>query len=265
LTLGIFDACERVGVEARVRRREYYGYPEMVEETQAQGLIVIRPYVDDLPALIQMQQRGVPVVLVGADPSVHHLDDVVSDFPAGMTQLIDHLVGLGHRDIGCVVLLSGHPDGRMRLAAFRDACMTHNLEIPYRRVCDAHVPADKQTGEPFAEYQQRVDQWLDEQGDILPTAIVAGELATARALLAGLAARNKQVPSDISLAHFDDRDNERLMPPMTLIQQDPRRLGITAVERLIRRVREDLPPEIIRVPTYLRIQSSTAGPSSPQR
>ena len=66
-----------------------------------------------------------------------------------------------------------------------------------------------------------------------PTAVFCANDLIALGALETARLRGYRVPQDISVVGFDDIDDaERAFPPLTTIQQPPRRLGVVAAETI---------------------------------
>jgi DNA-binding LacI/PurR family transcriptional regulator len=257
---GIVAACENAQVAVRFLRRERHGYGEMVAERGVQGLLAIRPYADDLPALMAIDAEQHPVVLLGAHANAR-LDNVISDNAAGMDRAVDYLVSLGHRDIGFIALLIGHPDFQARYDAFTTAADRYQLAMPYFRVCLDHEAPYSQTSEPRSAYEARVRDWLQSQRNSLPTAIIAADSTSGRIVSRLLRERNVSIPSDVSVVQFDNRGEDEAEAQTTVVQQDPFALGKRAAERLIERTQTpDLPRTSFMVPVEFHIGASSSPP-----
>lgn len=141
------------------------------------------------------------------------------DFTQAVTEVLDYLTGLGHREIG---FLSGKeyledgtlfPDARRQI--FFDYCESHGLTyLPY--LCEEQFSIE-------SGYQMMSS--LIKKGT-LPTAVFAASDPIAFGALKALNEYGFQVPGDISLIGFDDiRMCELSSPPLTTIHAPAYHMG----------------------------------------
>jgi len=76
------------------------GYADILRTRRAEGLVISGPRSDDA-TLEALAGERFPIVLQGSLPGFA-LPSVDVDNVAGARQAVEHLVGLGHRRIGCV-------------------------------------------------------------------------------------------------------------------------------------------------------------------
>lgn len=119
---------------------------------------------------------------------------VAFDNRGGARELTEHLIGLGHRRIGCVAGPEGRTTTRHRLEGHRAALAAHGIEdAPGRTV---HGAYDRASGYAAAGELLRRDENL--------TAVVAANDTVALGVCAALRERGLRVPEDVSVAGFDD-------------------------------------------------------------
>ncbi len=252
LMQGIRQGCAEEGVEAHFRPAQLSSYANILAETQAQGLLVIRPDYNDVHWLERLTAEGIPVVVVPGILKAEHVPAISADNFLGMDQAIDHLVSLGHRDIGIVSLMTTMPDHFERLQGFLRATARHGLSVnPRWLVLSNELWAERYV--PFVQQALKAES--------LPTAIVAFDLLMALAALRGLSELGRNVPRDVSLINFDDTPAAaHLTPPLTVIKQHTPMLGARGVRRLLQMIRGEDAPIVERLPTELIVRESTAPP-----
>jgi LacI family transcriptional regulator len=191
---------------------------------------------------------GVPAVEV-EKPLCDEAAAVVVDNYTGVYDAIEHLLGLGHREIGFlgepVTPLPGALDGRLdrvvqeRFAAYRDALESAGVPFAESRIVlgdYAHDPGwrDVKTG---ADYMTRL---LSQSAGV--TAVFAASDMLAAGALQALYHRHIRVPDRMSLVGFDDTYAKHLSPPLTTVCQPMFEMGMKAADLVIRAVSEG-PPE----------------------
>jgi len=236
------------------------------------GGILIWPAMDNDPSrrLFQLSREGlIPLVLMDRTLSGLDCDYVTSDNYAGAYTAVQHLIGLGHRDIVFLSLpiLRLQPVAeRLRgyRAALRDAGLTPRE--PW-----LVGTADQEMGTRYAlhSFSQAQSQETEQIGRYLespgrPTAIFAMHDLLALQALKAARKVGLRVPQDLSLVGFDDMDfAAHLEVPLTTIAQNSFDMGKRAAELLIERVEGYQGPSRQEVlPTQLRVRASTASPAS---
>jgi len=249
---GIRQACGEFMLEVNYRSSAT-SFAEALQGSGGQGLLVIRPDYSDCLALERLRAAGIAVVAVPGILDDSQVPSVSADNIQGMQQAIEHLVGLGHRDIAFVSLTATVPDHFERVQAFTYWMGRHDLPILPNRLCLAHEMR-------VDAFPRHVQGWLTERAR-LPTALIAGDFLILLAVLRQLNALGVRVPHDVSVMSFDDPvAAAHLTPALTVVRQDVTRLGYRAVERLIALIRGQHVPLVDRVPTELIVRESTARP-----
>ena len=183
----------------------------------------------------------------GGFPSVR------SDNRAGMKLAVDHLVGLGHRDIAYLAGPMSNVLCTERLAGTIAALAAHGLSLP-----DSHIG----DGDFSLEGGRAAAAWVMQLSP-RPTAVLCASDQLAIGLASGLHAQGIHVPEDISLIGFDDiQSAEFVIPALTTVRQDRLRLGACAAELLRARLSADHPgaDTVITIPVTLQIRGSTGRP-----
>jgi LacI family transcriptional regulator len=212
-----------IGVLQGLARREGYslllaGWDE--SERGDEGVELFRKYaVDGLvlcgsdyrpgAATWYLRERK-PVVQIGSGRCAAGVRQVVADEAHGLEQLVEYLVGLGHRRIA----LAGEPTpahGR------RERCLLTLLGRRGVRVPPAWVVRGASHG--AADLHTAVKRLAGRDGKG-PTAWMAADDATAQTILRALHESGVRVPEDVSLTGLDDIPAARTMiPALTTVRQ----------------------------------------------
>ncbi len=229
---------------------EYRNVRTMIERG-VDGLMLVgvthgRPLYDLLEA------SGVPFVQTWAPPKASPYPTIGYDNAALARMLVDHLVGLGHRDIGVIAGLTGHNDRvRARIAGLRAALRRHRLTLPAARIVYTDYRIDSVRA-AFREMQQRGP---------LPTAIAANNDIVALGLMLEAQAQGIRVPRHLSIVGVGDLEMAaHFHPPLTTIRTPKRGIGTLAAEYLLARINDRpvaLPHEL---PLELVVRGTTAAP-----
>ncbi|WP_434443484.1 LacI family DNA-binding transcriptional regulator [Lentzea sp. E54] len=203
--------------------------------------------------LVALSRAGFPFVVV--DPRVLPLPDIASVSAAhfaGARAVADHLIALGHRDIGVIAGPEEWLAGDARLAGHRASLAAAGVLLTPDRL--RHV-------EPTTTQGRRAAAELLDLSP-RPTAIVCFNDKVAVGTLQAARKRGLRVPHDLSVAGFDDIDlAEATDPRLTTVRQPLREMGRIAVTQLMR-VLDGHQPEALHIElaTTLVIRDSTAAP-----
>jgi DNA-binding LacI/PurR family transcriptional regulator len=253
---GIATVCER----ARVGLVLVPAETDLTRTALVDGFIGYTDIADD-GRLDVVEERGLPLVVVDGPPR-KGVPSVRIDDRGAARIAAEHLLELGHRQIG-VVALPLSPDGyegpselerqqagryfctRERLLGIRDAFEAAGRDW-------AAVPVEERTPHGRDAGRRAAAALLDRADR--PTALLAMSDELAIGALQAAAARGLAVPGDVSIIGFDDT------PPaadagLTTITQPHREKGETAVRMLLE---PDAHPARVVLPTRLVRRASTA-------
>ncbi len=179
------------------------------------------------------------------------LDYIGVDYKAGVQQAVDHLVGLGHKEIAFAVHGRIHSAYTERVEGFARSMMENGLDgDALVRVPDriADIPAAART-----IFEKRPNC----------TATLCFNDVIAIGLAAGFQDLGLRIGNDHSLIGFDDvHDGEVIRPPLTSVATHPALIGRAAGMRMVERLTaRDAAPEsqILNVELKLRQSSGTVS------
>jgi DNA-binding LacI/PurR family transcriptional regulator len=216
---------------------------------QVDGLLLVTPGMADervhelaaatAVAVFNREIDGCPATLI---PSVD-----------GMTQAVEHLHALGHREIAYV---TGPPvySNTMRLGAFRAACERLRIVGTEIDLADARFSAGLRAGDLVLASGV--------------TAVVAYNDEVAVGVMNRLAQRGLTVPRDVSVVGFDDTGlAEMVVPLLTTVRLPAATAGAAAVRMLLDVVdgRSSTPAARLHLDSELVIRSTTAPPAPDRR
>ncbi len=222
-------------------------------EKRVDGLIVWAPEMK-AGEVLGLLSEATHVLLLNTYAEDGESDLVDFDNYGGMCAVVEHLVGLGHRDIAFLGGPSSAVDAKDRLRAYRDTIS--QSEIPPRPELefdgDFTVEAGYAAAARIMALQPR------------PSAVAAANDQSAFGIIRGLLDAGLEVPSDISVTGFDDVPSSRYMyPPLTTARVPVRQMGELAVETLVDRIienRKEPRRELVNVELVVRM--STGPPSA---
>jgi DNA-binding LacI/PurR family transcriptional regulator len=249
---GVRMACHEHKLEVHYEFLEG-AYPEIGELTADSGILVIRPNYSEIPYLERLTKQGIQVVSVPAILDDERIPSISSDNLQGMELAVDHLVSLGHREIGFVTLSATVPDHFERLQGFLQSMERHGLLVNPKWMLIQH-------DNRFERYVEHLSDWITAEDH--PTAIIAGDFLMTLAVIRRLNSLHLQIPCDISVVCYDDPPAAaHIDPPLTVVRQEISELGYCAVECLLEVMDGNTAPTNVRIPTTLIIRESTSSPS----
>lgn len=212
------------------------------------AILILPP--EDGERLVTLSRTGFPFVVV--DPRTPPPPDIAAVSAAhfsGARAVADHLIGLGHRDIGVIAGPEEWLASDARLAGHRAALAQAGILLTPGRL--RHI-------EPTtAEGRQAAADLLDSAPR--PTAMVCFNDKVAVGTLQAARERGLRVPADLAIAGFDDIDLSRATdPPLTTVRQPLQEMGRIAVTQLMR-VLDGHQPEALHIElaTTLVVRDST--------
>ena len=229
--------------------------PGLPAQDDVDAAILILP-PEDGSALVALSRTGFPFVVV--DPRTPPPPDIAAVSAAhfsGARAVADHLIGLGHRDIGVIAGPEEWLAGDARLAGHRAALAQAGILLAGDRL--RHVEPTTAAG------RQAAAALLDRSPR--PTAIVCFNDKVAVGTLQAARDRGLRVPADLSIAGFDDIDlSQATDPALTTVRQPLQEMGRIAVSQLMR-VLDGHQPEALHIElaTTLVVRNSTGRAHTP--
>jgi len=224
-------------------------YARLAAGSRVDGFLLTDVATED-PRFALLERLGVPAVVAGHPVGPCPFPAVETEHAAGMRAVVEHLVALGHRDVGFVGgdARLEHVQVRRRMweEALRDA------GLPPGPAAFA-APSDDPRGTAAA------GRVLD--APRRPTAVVFTSDALAMAGLGAARERGLRVPQDVSVCGFDDSPLAGLaLPGLTSVRVDYLAFGEAAAALLLARVLERPPPAWAPAPPQLVVRGSSAPP-----
>lgn len=224
---------------------------EILTDQRLDGCLVFSRLADQLATLLE--QSRLPVALVNADKDIA-LPIVLADDNDGARQITKHLIDLGHRRIAFYVgelpyisKLPPHYSVAERLAGYQATMMQADL------------------GNEIQIVRGSLDQWIQTLASPgnSPTAVILYTHYDAITLLRRLWEIGLKVPTDISVATFNDvYPLAELVPPMTAVALPTEEMGRLAAAMVLEQIETNgaaIPRrEVLR--EKLIIRRSTASP-----
>jgi LacI family transcriptional regulator len=227
-------------------------YLEAMRGRQVDGFISATARLDR-ELLVDLAAAGTPLVLVNRSLEDGSVPAVTVDDRRGIGLAVEHVVGLGHQQIGHVSGPQNLSTGHRRHQGFLDAMRAAGLKAPKKHVrFTSYFTED--------EGAQACGELLDAAPEL--TAIVAANDLVAIGCYDALEERGLRCPQDISIAGFNDMPFvEKLRPALTTVRVPQREIGKVAADLLLEQLgeRQEKPTEILLEPTLI-VRDSTAPP-----
>jgi LacI family transcriptional regulator len=221
---------------------------EALADRQVGGLLILAAESDD-PMLEAATRARIPTVLLNRGFGERRFSSVVNDDRESVRLVLDHLVGLGHRDIAHIAGPSSSSTGRARRDAFIELA-------PALKVRPTLVEAQAFTREAG----------LAAARDLLrrskPTAIFGANDLIAMGIFDALKARGLHVPTDVSVVgHNDMPFVDLIAPPLTTVRIAVDQMSRQAALLLMEMVSApDQEPSTRVLMPKLIVRESTAAP-----
>lgn len=251
---GITEICNSLGyylmlsmVSSKV---EQNFYKNLLRGRHFDGTIALASDVDD-PILPLLMKDRTPMVLVGNHPYFQDFATVDVDNREGVREVVNHLIGLGHRRIGMVTGPLQAMVSMERRDGYKQAILEAGLPLHNELIIEGD----------FTEEGGRAAMAQLLSRDPQPTAAFISSDTMAIGALRAIREAGLRVPEDIALASFDDMPIASYVnPTLTTVRQPMFELGATAAKLLVGMI-EGGQPTISRtiLPTTMIVRQSSGG------
>jgi DNA-binding LacI/PurR family transcriptional regulator len=219
-------------------------YERLAAAGRVDGFLLCDVELDD-PRFEPLAAAGLPVVVAGHPVSPCPFPSVETEHARGIEEVVEHLLGLGHRHVAFAGGPAHYEHVQARLAVWRASLVAAGVEPgPV-----AHAESGAAATASVLAAEPR------------PTAIVYGSDLLAAAGLAFARERGIAVPGELSITGFDDSPLAALAsPPLTSVRIDYARFGEVAAATLLAAIAGDPPPPYEPPEPELVVRGST-GPA----
>ncbi|MFW6289721.1 MAG: LacI family DNA-binding transcriptional regulator [Mariniphaga sp.] len=194
--------------------------------------IIIAPTGKNNAHVVELQQQGIPIVVIDRYLPDTSLPFVTTDNYSGASMAVKHLLEKGHRKIACIQGIQGISANSDRVKGYADALQKTGIELREEWIA----------GNDFGEengYQQT--KKLMEKDD-RPTAVFALSNLISLGVLRALKELGMKVPDDVSVISFDEQPYSAFLAcPMTTVEQPREEIGKMAYNLLLRNISEGNP------------------------
>jgi DNA-binding LacI/PurR family transcriptional regulator len=221
-------------------------YVDVLKAESADGVIL--PPIARSDDSFDVDRIGMPLVFFDRRISNASVDTVVVDNERGTGDMVDHLVGLGHRRIGFINGPATIATSAERLAGYRRALQRHGIDVD---------PGLIRRGRPTRDAGRALTDELLRLGHP-PSALFAANNQLALGVMESVRAHDLLVPDDVAVATFDDAPWAKLLdPPLTAVRQPSYEMGRRAAELLFDRIASpDRPAALVVLQPELVVRAS---------
>jgi LacI family transcriptional regulator len=195
-----------------------------------------------------LSEQGMPVVVCDRELPGVEVDTVIADNVGSGHQATEHLIGLGHRHIGCIAgpreleISNKRVEGCKRALGRYGISLREELTVRGDFRCRGGYEATRELlalGEP-------------------PTAVFACNDLMAMGAICAVSQKKLRIPQDIAIVGCDDIALASFTnPSLTTVAQPKHEIGVAAVEMLVERIRDKDRPSTKRLlPTELVLRDS---------
>ena len=225
-------------------------YSHVLRSKGVDGVIFL-PVTSDLEPVYSLERAGIQLVIL--EREVPGYTCIVFDEHDGGYLATQHLLALGHRRIGCIVLAGDSTSSAARVERYRAALADAAIPVAADYVVESNY------GYTAGEVAARRLLKLEKR----PTAVVAHNDLIAIGAMKAFAEAGLKIPGDVSVIGFDDiAAASYVQPRLTTIASPKREMGRAGIEMLLNLLKssDTVFPETLRLPVELVVRESTARP-----
>lgn len=192
--------------------------------------IIVMPVGDSGDHIRQVQESGMPIVLMDRLVNNWQCDGVVSDNVNGAYQAVAAIINRGHKRIGIVAGPQNIYTARERLEGYKRALKDYNLEFDNNLIFYSDLT--------YESAAVAVSEFLKSNDP--PTAIFTSNYETTIGATKFILDRNLVIGEDISLFGYDQMELTQIIrPPISLVIQPIEEMGKRVAELLVSRMKGD--------------------------
>ncbi|MBX3084313.1 MAG: LacI family DNA-binding transcriptional regulator [Anaerolineae bacterium] len=258
---GISDALQDAGyslhlVHHPLNEQQEANTIRELKRQRVDGFILLAAVKYLLPRLTDyLRKAGRPAVEITSTRA--EFDHVVHGYSSGTRELMTHLLQLGHRRIGFVYGTAKEVQGHDRLLAYREMLQEAGIEN--------HQKFEMHCGENLEDAYQAAYALLNRADR--PTALLVINDMLAIAAMRAAGDLGLSIPSDVSVAGFDDiQFSNYILPRLTTVSGKAEESGRAAVRLLLNRFAEpELPQQVTTAEVQLIVRESTGPVPMPEK
>jgi len=198
-------------------------------------LISVSSETKDFNHLIQLQNKGLPIVFF--DRIVENIEThkVIVNNYKGSYDATTHLIKNGYRRIAHLANSESLSITKERIAGYRDALSHHGIDL-----VESYIIHCAHGGMIYEEIEQALDQIMKQ--DTMPEAFFAAGDKLTTGFLRYFKSKGIKVPEEIAIAGFSNLDlTDLINPPLTVVRQPAFEMGKAAANLLLSQVESKRP------------------------
>ncbi len=204
-------------------------YSEAAINRMSDGIILVAPRMDD-ESIIKINDK-IPMVLVDRPIECKDIAQINIDNFTGAVLAMEHLIGLGHKQIGFLSGSRDIPASLEREKGYVKTLKKYDMTSQNKLIIEGDWS--------FKSGRDAFDNFFSSQP--VPTAIFASNDLMALGLIQRAQEMNIKIPKDLSIVGFDDILMAALVnPPLTTVRQPRLKMGKIAIELLINKLQKKL-------------------------
>ncbi|MDT0602514.1 LacI family DNA-binding transcriptional regulator [Thalassotalea castellviae] len=235
---GALSVCSALGYELVVHPCHSKS-PDFIDDclsfiarSKLDGVIILPPVSENKALAAAIRAANCAYVRLASVDLDDHDNIVVSDEREAMKEMADHLVELGHTDIGFISGPRRYRSSMERMEGFLAELELCKVTLPPERIIEG-----KNSYESGIECAHQLLGSVDSANSSMkkrPTAIVANNDEMAAGVLRVASDLAIKVPEELSVAGFDDNIlASRIIPSLTTIKRPVSNMARLAVQKLI--------------------------------
>ena len=228
---------------------------EALARTGLDGVIVTPPLSDVTEFVDTLDQLKLPVIRIAVRDIETDKLHVSMDDEAAVTEIVNHIISRGHKNIAFIRGPENHPSTHHRFAGYKGAMKENGLDIVTDYIVDGDFTYKSGLYAALALLNLPKP----------PTAIYASNDDMAAGAVTAAYMRGMTVPKDLSVAGFDDTEiATNIWPQLTTIRQPISDMSARAVKLLAAQIHgeEDAKP-LKAILDFELIERDSIGPPRP--
>lgn len=255
--LNIVKSVEKVAAEngyglivcnTRESEHKFEMYIKLMAQYKVDGLL-IAPTCECLEHVNELQNCNVPFVFIDRSVKGIKSDSVISDNMGGAYKATRHLIKSGHEKIALMIGNENITSNKEKIDGYKKALGEHNIDFDSQMLVVGKC-SEEDAASAFDELMRLENK---------PTAVLCADNTTVMGVVKEMLNKGYECPKDISLIAYGDFDwAPILIPPITVIEQEPEKIGLNAAKLLfdkLNNIQHDL--KEFRIPTKLNVRKST--------
>ncbi|TXH68485.1 MAG: LacI family transcriptional regulator [Thiothrix sp.] len=237
LVASVNEQCHRYGLKLLIESNEDEGcapggFVNLVKGRHIDGLIVCNLRLEEYPYLQALAEANIPLVTFGhGQPELEAFCTMGNNTYEASVLLMQHLVGLGHKDIAHIGFASNeYLAVNDRYQAWRE----YTTQAGCQQVDDLFAYGDLSAQSGYEAMQTILKR------DLSFTALFAGNDTLAFGAMRALREAGLRIPEDVAVVGYDDIPLAAYAtPPLTTVRSDPVRHGVLAMQLLMEQLNAD--------------------------